>query len=131
MKLKKTILLFLISFFGISTTIIYSQDIKNLQIARSPKIDAILLKKKLYNAKTPPMGYKIQLYYGNEAVAYRIKYKFEKSFPDQEVKIIFATPDWKVMVGNYRKRIKADSTIIAIKKKFIGAVVVNAPISIQ
>jgi len=131
MNIKKTKRLLLLPYFVLFATLIYGQDIKKLQIVKSPKIEAILLKKKLYNTKNPPMGYKIQLYYGNETVAYKIKYKFEKIFPDQKVKIIFTTPDWKVMVGNFRRRIKADSTIIAIKKKFIGAVVVNAPISIQ
>jgi len=117
-----------ILFFTVS---IYGQDIKNLNIVKSRAIDSILLKKKIYNTKNPPIGYKIQLYYGNETIAYKIKNKFEKTFPNQNAKIIFETPDWKVMVGNFRRRIKADSIVIAIKKKFIGAVVVDAPISIK
>jgi len=131
MSFKKIIKLFLLSFFISSTTFIYGQDIKKLSIVKSSAIDQILLKKKLYNAKNPPMGYKIQLYYGDETIAYKIKKKFENNFPTQNAKIIFATPDWKVMVGNFKKRINADSTLIAIKKKFVGAVVVSTPISIK
>ncbi len=132
MNFKKTkIVQILPVFILLYTGVIYGQDIKNLSITKSHAIDSILLNKKLYNAKNPPIGYKIQLYYGNETIAYKIKNKFERTFPNQNAKIVFETPDWKVMVGNFKRRIKADSIVIAIKKKFIGAVVVDAPISIK
>lgn len=131
MNFNKKILFSLLSIFILFSVLTYGQNIKKVAIVKSKAIDFILLKKKLYNAENPPMGYKIQLYYGNEKTAYKIKQDFKKEFPNQHAKIIFATPDWKVMVGNFKKRINADSTIIAIKKKFIGAVVVNTPISIK
>jgi len=128
---KNKILKILPAFILLISCTIYGQNIKSLNITKSPAIDSILISKKLYNTKNPPKGYKIQLYYGNETIAYKIKNKFEKTFPNLNAKILFETPDWKVMVGNFKRRIKADSLVIAIKKKFIGAVVVDAPISIK
>jgi len=132
MNFKKNKLLQLFpAFIFLITVSMYGQDIKKLNIVKSQAIDSILLSKKAYNAKNLPNGYKIQLYYGNETVAYRIKNRFKQNFPNLNADIVFETPDWKVMVGNFRRRIVADSIILPIKKKFIGAIVVEAPISFE
>ena len=120
-----------LSFVLFIATSAYSQEVSNPSIVKNLAIDSILIKKKAYNLEHPSMGFKIQLYYGSEDLAYAFKKKFEKSFPAQKASISFTTPDWKTMVGNYRTRIAADSAVIAIKKRFVGAVVVDAPISIE
>ena len=109
----------------------HSQDNLQLKIEKSQKIDSILIKKKAYNSDHPIKGYRIQLYYGDEKLAYNFKNKFEKAFPNQMVSIEFDNPDWKTMVGNFRTRIAADSAIVAIKKQFLGAVVVNVPLKLE
>ncbi|MCF6213040.1 MAG: SPOR domain-containing protein [Flavobacteriaceae bacterium] len=132
MKLKNIPLLFILQSLIFLTTIsAFCQEGNNLSIVKNQKIDSILIKKKSYNKDHPTVGYRIQLYYGNETIAYNYKDKFEKIFPTQTANIEFATPDWKVMVGNYRTRISADSAIVAIKKQFLGAVVVNAALFVE
>jgi len=123
-----TLLSFLTIMLSLSA---FSQKKSKLEIFKSQKIDSILINKKAYNSTHPIKGYRIQLYYGNEDLAYKFKYSFEKSFPNQEVSIEFDNPDWKTMVGNFRTRIAADSAIVAIKKQFLGAVVVNAPLKLE
>ncbi|MFK5890223.1 MAG: hypothetical protein QM486_05785 [Flavobacteriaceae bacterium] len=132
MKINNKKLVTLFSFFAIMFSLsAFSQKNSNLEILKSSKIDSILIKKKTYNSTHPIKGYRIQLYYGNEDLAYKFKYSFEKSFPNQEVSIEFDNPDWKTMVGNFRTHIAADSANVAIKKQFLGAVVVNVPLKIE
>jgi hypothetical protein len=122
----------LLSFFAIMFSLsAFSQDNPNLEILKNSKIDSILIKKKAYNSTHPLKGYRIQLYYGNENLAYKFKTTFKKLFPFQEVTVEFDNPDWKTMVGNFRTRIAADSVNVAIKKQFLGAVVVNVPLKIE
>jgi len=132
MKITNTKTLTLLFLFAIMISLsVFSQDNSNLEILKNSKIDSILIKKKAYNSMHPIKGYRIQLYYGNEDLAYKFKYSFEKSFPNQEVSIEFDNPDWKTMVGNFRTHIAADSANVAIKKQFLGAVVVNVPLKIE
>jgi len=132
MKIKNKKLVTLLSFFAIMFSLsVFSQDNSKLEILKDSQIDSILIKKKAYNTTHPLKGYRIQLYYGNEDLAYKFKYSFEKSFPNQKVTIEFDNPDWKTMVGNFRTRIAADSAIVTIKKQFLGAVVVNAPLKLE
>jgi len=132
MKIKNKKPVTLLSFFTIMLSLsAFSQDNSNLEILKSSKIDSILINKKAYNSTHPIKGYRIQLYYGNEKLAYKFKYSFEKSFPNQKVTIEFDNPDWKTMVGNFRTRIAADSINVAIKKQFLGAVVVNVPLKLE
>lgn len=132
MKLKKIKLFFIFLSLALLITVsVYSQETQKPLIIKSQAIDSILNNKKVYNLEHPSMGFKIQLYYGNEDLAYQFKKSFEKYFPDQKVSIEFSTPDWKTIVGNYRTRIEADSAIVAIKKRFVGAVVVIAPLTLE
>lgn len=128
-KIKQLLPLFFI--FVLFTTTTFAQEVKKIDIKRSQEIDSILIKKKIYNSEHPTLGYRIQLYYGNEKISYAFKDRFEKAFPAQKVDIEFDNPDWKTMVGNFRTRITADSAIVAIKKQFLGAVVVNAPLKLE
>jgi len=128
-KLKYVIVLSFMTF--IFTIPAYGQENTKLNIQKSQEIDSILIKKKHFNQTHPTKGYRIQLYYGNEKLAYKFKNSFKKAFPNQNVAIIFDNPDWKTMVGNFRTRIAADSAIVAIKKQFLGAVVVKAPLQLE
>lgn len=120
-----TFFIFLICLSG------YGQDSNNFSIKKNPAIDSILVKKVAYNLTHPSMGYSIQIYYGSENIAYKFKSDFELTFPEQTANISFATPDWKVMVGNFRTRIEADREIIGIKQSFNSAIVVLTPFSFE
>lgn len=116
---------FLISLCG------YGQDYKNLSIDKNQAIDSILINKVAYNLAHPSLGYSIQIYYGNETLAYKFKEDFEAKFPEQLANISFASPDWKVMVGNFRTRIEADQVMLTIKQSFNSAVVVLTPFTFE
>ncbi|NQW35929.1 MAG: hypothetical protein HQ471_02880 [Flavobacteriales bacterium] len=133
MKSKNTFLSLIVqvSIFLMVTSAFSQESQNNISIVKNIKIDSILIKKKAYNAAHPTLGYRIQLYNGNETIAYNFKSKFEKLFPTLKAHIMFDTPDWKVMVGNFRTHISADSANVAIKKQFLGAVVINAPLTVE
>jgi len=132
MNLNKLKYVIVLSFLTFTFTIsVRGQENTELTIKKSQKIDSILIKKKRFNETHPTKGYRIQLYYGNEKLAYKFKNSFKKAFPLQKVIIEFDNPDWKTMVGNFRTRIAADSAIVAIKKQFLGAVVVKAALQLE
>ncbi len=131
MNLKRFKLILFLSFLALIFTTSTQGQTDNQYIKKSIDIDSILIKKKLYNKEHPSIVYRIQLYYGKEELSYAFKERFEKAFPNQFVNIEFDNPDWKTMVGNFRTRLAADSAIVAIKKQFIGAVVVKAPLQIE
>lgn len=121
----------LTSFIFIIGLSAFGQVSNNLSIKKNAAIDSILVKKVAYNLTHPSMGYSIQIYYGSENLAYKFKSDFEMVFPEQTANISFATPDWKVMVGNFRTRIDADSAILPIKQSFNSAIVVLNPFTFE
>ena len=91
------------------------------------KIDSLIQQKRIFNQQNKNSTvYKIQLYYGNETEAYKIKQNFETLFPEYKT-IIDASkqPDWKTQVGNFNTRLEADRVLNIIKVKFFGAIVLE------
>ena len=100
-------------------------------INTNPRVNEIIAKKKEYNKNKKIKGFKIQVFNGTEHGAYQIRDKFEALFPDVDVKIQFASPEWKVHVGNYFTRLDADRELLKIKEEFSNAVVLPAVIEID
>ncbi|NLP57472.1 SPOR domain-containing protein [Lutibacter sp. B1] len=117
--LSKRILFF--SFFtiflGITTSFSQSEN---------KKINQLIEQKREFNKTNKnSIVYKIQLYNGNESQAYKIKYNFNVSFPEYNVKIIYKAPEWKTQVGNFKTRLEADRALLKIKEKFSSAIVLE------
>jgi len=76
--------------------------------------------------KTAVKLYHIQLYNGqNMARARSVKSDFLLLFSDTSAQIKWEAPEFKVWVGNYENKLSVDRALIAIKKKFPNAFVVN------
>jgi len=86
-------------------------------------ITALIQKKREFNKKNG-FGFRIQLDNGLETAIKTTKSKFELEFPTMKTYILFESPDWKVQVGDYKTRLKADKVLNDIKKKFPTAIVV-------
>lgn len=84
----------------------------------------LLLKKKIEYNKSHKVGFRIQLYNGQEKRAKNIKHGFETEFPDVFTKLDFSYPEWKVQVGSYRTRLDADRALNKFREKFSGAIVI-------
>ncbi|HHC78249.1 MAG TPA: SPOR domain-containing protein [Flavobacteriia bacterium] len=105
--LKYTFIVTVISLF--CSTKLIAQNEGVVRIHSSDKIKQIISKKKAYNKRTKKVkGYKIQLFYGNERAAYKVRDKFLEAFPDTPIEIRFFSPEWKVWVGSYKTRLEAD-----------------------
>jgi sporulation related protein len=94
--------------------------------SENEKINNLIEQKRSFNQQNKnSIVYKIQLYNGVEAEAYKIKHNFEIAFPIYKTKIIYKTPEWKTQVGNFNTRLEADKVLNIIKKKFLGAIVLE------
>ncbi len=109
--------MFLAFFFSIINS--YSQS-------ENEKIDNLIAQKKAFNKENKNSKvYKIQLYNGNEAQAYKIRRNFNASFPEYHAEVIYKEPEFKTRVGNFITRLEADRALNQIKEKFVGAIVLE------
>ena len=96
----------------------------------SQKINEVLEQRRAHNKENPTgMGFKIQLYNGNETQAYKIKNEFQVVF-ELKATLLYESPEWKVRVGNYKTRLEADRALLEISKKFSSAVVLETEIEL-
>lgn len=129
---KKISLLSFVFIVLLTFTSLAQQKEGELQIETSTKIDAVVSQKKQYNKNLESIkGYRIQLFYGSEKAAYKIKDEFKALFPDITTKIIFSSPQWKVQVGNFITRLEADRTLTSIKKEYPGAIILATEIDLE
>ena len=116
MNVKISILVF--SCFTLATTHCPAQQ-GNVIINQDQKISQLLNLKKEMNSNEA--HYKIQIYNGNRADAYKTQTEFKSFFGDWQSEIKYESPNFKVWVGNFRTRLEADRAIKRIKKKFPSA----------
>ncbi len=108
------------------------QNEGELKIETSAKINTVVNQKKEYNKNLKTLkGYRIQLFYGSEKAAYKIKDEFKALYPDITTKIIFSSPQWKIQVGNFTTRLEADRALIQIKEEYPGAIILATEIDLD
>ena len=121
MNTKRILFTTLVIFLTFTTSVL-SQE--------SQKINEVLEQRRTYNKENPTgMGFKIQLYNGNETKAYQTKNKFQFAF-GLKATLLYESPEWKVRVGNYKTRLEADRALLEISKKFSSAVVLETEITL-
>ncbi len=108
-----------------------AQNEGTVHIQSTEKIKQLIAKKRVYNKKiTKVKGYKIQLFYGNEQGAYKVRDEFSTAFPDTAIQIKFFSPEWKVWVGSYKTQLEADRVLKEIKSASFNAFVFATEIKI-
>ena len=124
-----TTIIFIAFFF---TTICASaQNDGSITVQSSEKIKDIINKKKAYNKNLKEIeGFKIQLFYGDEKRAYKIRDNFSSIFPNINVEIKHADPEWKVWAGAYKTQLEADRALKEIKEAQFNAFVFKTGIKI-
>ena len=116
LNLRISILAF--SCFTLTTVSSFAQQ-GHVTINQNEKIPQLLNLKKKMNSKES--HYKIQIYNGNRADAYKAQTEFKSSFTDWRSEIKYESPNFKIWVGNYKTRLEADRAIKRIKNKFPSA----------
>ncbi len=114
---------FLMSCFSICS--VYAQDqIKNIE--QDQKFEQLLnIKRKINSSLAINDRYKIQIFSGSSENAKKILSDFRTEFRNIDATIVFDTPNYKVWVGNYKKRIEAEKTLILTKNKHKSAFIIK------
>jgi hypothetical protein len=89
----------------------------------SESIKNLISKKREFNAKYG-YGFRIQIYYGNETEARKLRNSFRRNFPKTKSYLKYKQPYWKVLVGDYKNKLQADRASIDFSEKFAGLIIV-------
>ena len=97
---------------------IHAQD-QNLTLNQDPKFEQLLNDKRKINTSINTNDtYKIQIFSGKSDEAKKTLSDFKREYSNIDGTIIFNTPNYKVMVGNFRTRIEAERNLADIKKRY-------------
>ena len=119
MKLKSKSIATLITGFGLCLALNAQQGVVN--VSQDSDIDKLLAYKK--DTKTTKV-YKIQVYQDVDIdKARREKSNFLNQYNEWPVEIVWNTPNYKVWVGNFSKRLEADRAWAKIKEKYMYAII--------
>jgi len=98
----------------------------NPTVNQDEKIPVLLeLKKDLQKENKLTSGFTIQLFYGEFSKAEEVFKEYEKSYDNWPASIEYETPNYKVWVGNFNSRRKADSALLQIKEEFPTAFILK------
>jgi len=98
----------------------------NINLAQDSKFEKLLNeKRKLYTLNVFDDTFKIQIFNGSTIEARKILTSFRREFPTIESTVIFNTPNYKVIAGNFKTRIAAEHELIEIKKLYKNAILIR------
>ncbi|GGE97978.1 SPOR domain-containing protein [Flavobacterium limi] len=97
---------------------INAQD-QNITLNQDPKFEQLLNDKRKINTSISTNDtYKIQIFSGKSEDAKKTLSGFKREFSTLDGTIIFNTPNYKVIVGNFKTRIEAERNLEEIRKKY-------------
>jgi uncharacterized protein YxjI len=97
---------------------INAQD-QNLTLTQDPKFEQLLNdKRKINTSLSTNDTYKIQIFSGKSEDAKKTLTDFKREYTNIDGTIIFNTPNYKVLVGNFKTRIEAERNLAEIRKKY-------------
>lgn len=109
----------------------WSQTEGTIKVESNQSIKRLIAQKRAYNKnKKYIKGYKVQLFYGSEEGALKVREDFMSVYSDVRSELKFHSPYWKVWVGSYKTRLEADRALVEIKEGFPSAIVVPAKVKI-
>ncbi|MFV8335368.1 SPOR domain-containing protein [Flavobacterium sp. RSP29] len=116
LALRKAFFISLILFIFYSNA--NAQD-GNIRVYQDSKFEQLLNEKRKTNVSYAVNdSYNIQIFSGDSEKAKKTLNDFKQEFRDIDGTIIFFTPNYKVLVGNFRTRIEAERNLIEIKKSY-------------
>jgi len=110
-----------IGFFFFTSLNCAAQD-----IVQDSRFEQLLNEKRKINSSiTVNDNYKIQIFYGENEEARKTLSDFKRQFKNMDGTIIFASPTYKVWIGNFKTRIEAERQLIDVKKKYPYALLIK------
>ena len=122
-KLTSTKILFTLIFMLFYAFNLVAQTEGTIKVQSNASIKQLVAKKRAYNKNLNEVkGYKIQLFYGSEKGAIKVREEFNSVFPDIRSELKFNSPDWKVWAGSFKTKLEADRVLAEIKEGFPSAI---------
>jgi hypothetical protein len=123
LTMKKVLLLsFILSILSIKAI---AQNSKT-NVRQDPKFEQLLIEKRKINASIAVNErYKIQIFSGDSDKAKKALNDCKQQFTNLDGTIVFNTPNYKVLMGNFRTRIEAERNLIDLKKYYENAFLIK------
>lgn len=120
-KLHTILLLLLV----VKSSSLFAQE-GALSLTQDAKFEKMLNEKRRINSSILSSdNYKIQIFNGDNESAKKTLNQFKKDFTNFDSTIIFSTPTYKVLIGNFKTRIEAERNLIEIKKTYKTALLIR------
>lgn len=105
-------------------------------VSQDPRLEALLGRNsKVYNAASHMQynkegqrillvpGFRVRAFSGNNQIsskleAYKIESELKEAEPDLQTYVLFKTPNWRLLVGNYRTQEEATAALRDLKRMF-------------
>ena len=95
---------------------------KSVCVRNEPKPPTLLSPADRCAKQQKIMGYKIQIFYTKDRnAANKVMDDFRKSHPNLTPELIYASPDYRILVGDYFTRASASNDLRSIKRIYAGA----------
>lgn len=119
MRNQKTLqLTFLLCATFLITNKIAAQN-TTVDLKQDPQFEELLNEKRKNNPNLSYADrYKIQIYNGPSDGAKKTLSEFRQQFKNLDGTIVFKTPNYKVLVGNFRSRMEAERNLLEIKNYY-------------
>lgn len=99
---------------------------KNLATNHDPIVEHLLNEKRKINTSlTINEQYNIQIFSGANELAKKTLNEFKLVNKNMDATIVFQTPNYKVWVGNFRRRMEAERSLIDIQKKYKNVLLIK------
>ncbi len=116
---------FLLLLIVVKSSSLFAQE-STLSLSQDAKFEKILNEKRRINSSILSNdNYKIQIFNGDNENAKKTLNQFKKDFTNFDSTIIFSTPTYKVLIGNFKTRIEAERNLIEIKKTYKTALLIR------
>lgn len=116
---------FLLLLIVVKSSCLFAQE-STLSLTQDAKFEKILNEKRRINSSILSNdNYKIQIFNGDNENAKKTLNQFKKDFTNFDSTIIFSTPTYKVLIGNFKTRIEAERNLIEIKKTYKTALLIR------
>jgi hypothetical protein len=96
------------------------------------RVDSLILKQiRINEQKNTISGFRVQIYFGGQRnKANEIKAEFLKKFPEENAYLIYQQPNFKIRVGDFRERLRAQQFYLKLLPIFNTAFIVKDEINL-
>lgn len=99
---------------------------QSVTVSQDDNFEQLLNEKRRINSSiTINNRYKIQIFNGNSESSKKALIDFKREFKDYDATIIFSTPAYKVIVGNFKTRIEAERNLNLVRKKYPNSILIK------